>query len=116
MAKKKAVKKPVKKAKKKPEPFCYVRRVLDAYVDMIGDTETLVADGFDEAIIGVACGNSDPVVIYDFDMCVEILRRDMSWEDALEHMSYNVTGAYVGTRTPIFIRTIDEISTEVGDV
>lgn len=113
MAKKKAVKKTAKKAKRKPEPFCYVRKVLNAYVDMIGDTETLVADGFDEAIIGVACGNSDPVVIYDFDLCVEILRKDMSHEDALEHMSYNVTGAYVGTRTPIFIRTIDEISTEV---
>ncbi|CAB4149635.1 hypothetical protein UFOVP543_13 [uncultured Caudovirales phage] len=110
MAKKKAV----KKFKKKPEAFCYVRKVLNAYVDLIEDTEVLVADGFDEAIIGIACANHDPVVIYDFDICVEILRKDMSHEDALEHMSYNVTGAYVGPRTPIFIRTIDEISNEVG--
>jgi hypothetical protein len=68
--------------------------------------EILVADGLDAAIIGVTEGVSEPVVAYDYDKCVEIFRiRDgMTEEDALEHMSFNVTGAYVGPRTPIFIR------------
>jgi hypothetical protein len=30
----------------------------------------------------------------------------MTEEDAIEHMSFNVTGAYVGPRTPLFIRFI----------
>lgn len=68
--------------------------------------ELLLADGFDEAIVGVTYGYMENQIVYDFDKCVEILMRDMSEEDALEHMSFNVTGAYVGERTPIFVRTI----------
>ena len=108
MAKKK-VKKKVKKT-----GICLVRKVLDNYVDIVGDEEMLVADGFDEAIIGVTYGYGDQVVVYDWDACIEILRKDMSHEDALEHMGYNVTGAYVGERTPQFVRFIDSIQDEYG--
>lgn len=82
-----------------------MRALVDEFADNYGDEGMLVADGFDAAIIGVTEG-MEPVVVYDWAKCVEILQKDMSEEDALEHMSFNVTGAYVGPRTPIFIRTL----------
>jgi hypothetical protein len=82
--------------------------VMRALVDELADGEMLVADGLDAAIIGITEGVSEPVVAYSYDKCIEIFRtRDgMTEEDALEHMSFNVTGAYVGKRTPIFIRLL----------
>lgn len=70
------------------------------------DEETLTADGFDAAIVGIT--NSSPVrVIYEYDTCVRVLMTDgMSEEDALEHMSFNVTGSYVGEHTPVFIHSL----------
>lgn len=99
-----------KKVKKPADPDVAhgktMRRLVDDFADNLGDGEMLVADGFDAAIIGVteAC---EPTVVYDWDKCVELLRKDMSEEDAIEHMSFNVTGAYVGPRTPIFIRLLN---------
>lgn len=80
-----------------------MRKLIDEFADNLGDDEILVADGFDAAIIGVT-ESTEPVAVYDWDKCIEILRKDMSEEDALEHMSFNVTGAYVGKRTPLFVR------------
>ena len=100
-----------KKAIKFVDPFELegkrLRALVDDFADNLGDGEMLVADGFDAAIIGITEDN-EPTVVYDWDMCVEILRvRDeMKEEDAIEHMSFNVTGAYVGSRTPIFIRYV----------
>jgi len=71
--------------------------------------DSLVADGFDEAIIGYAYRLSDPVVIYDRAKCIEILMRPeadgqgMDYEEACEYFSFNVEGAYVGPSTPMFI-------------
>ena len=71
------------------------------------EDELLLADGFDEAIVGVTYSYSSNKLIYDYDKCIEILTRDMSEEDAIEHMSFNVTGAYVGEHTPIFIKLVE---------
>jgi hypothetical protein len=34
--------------------------------------------------------------------CLDILKQDMTEEDALEHFYYNVHGSYVGDQTPIW--------------
>ncbi len=83
-------------------------KALRALVDEHADGEMLVADGLDAAIIGISEGVCEPVVAYSYDKCIEIFRvRDgMTEEEALEHMSFNVAGAYVGPRTPIFIRLL----------
>ena len=74
-------------------------------VEMLEDIEeeTLTADGFDAAIVGIT--ESFPIrVIYDQDTCIRVLIADgMSEEDALEHFTFNVAGGYVGEHTPIFI-------------
>lgn len=69
-------------------------------VESYEDEDFLIADGFDEAIIGV--DEHSMRVIYSVSKCIEILMKDMSEEAALEHFSYNVSGAYVGEKTPIW--------------
>lgn len=105
MAKKRVSKKPIKFTDPYELEGKRLRAIVDDFADNFGDGEMLVADGFDAAIIGIT-ESGEPTVVYDWDMCVEILRvRDgMTEEDAIEHMSFNVTGAYVGSRTPLFIR------------
>ena len=69
-------------------------------------SETLVADGLDEAIIGIGRQFNKNLVIYDEDKCIKILmeRDGMSEEEAIEFFEFNVVGAYVGDHTPIFVR------------
>ena len=62
----------------------------------------LSADGFDDAVIGVATDFTEPRLIYSVSKCLEILQKDMSELDALEYFTYNVSGAYVGEQTPIW--------------
>lgn len=68
----------------------------------------LKAEGFDDAIIGIAsrCGQND-IIAYDVSKCLTILqeRDGMDYEEALEFFEYNVIGAYMGENTPIFINT-----------
>jgi len=68
--------------------------------------EALMADGFDEAILGISqrVGMED-VVAYDRDKCISVLmdRDGMSSEDAVEYFEFNVAGAYMGENTPVFI-------------
>jgi hypothetical protein len=71
------------------------------------DEGILFADGFEEALIGVSTQfNRGPVALYDWDKCVELLmKRDgMDYDQAVEFMDFNVTGAWVGEKTPAFAR------------
>ena len=66
----------------------------------------LFADGFDDALVGVGQQFNNVIAVYDYERCIEILvddNHDMSDEEAREYFEYNVIGAYVGERTPIFI-------------
>ena len=67
--------------------------------------ETLKADGFDDAILGVVERCSQPTLIcYDYRKCVEILMgKGMDEDEAAEWMSFNVVGAWVGEYTPVFL-------------
>lgn len=81
------------------------------------NSETLFANGFDEALIGVGVQFSREVAIYDYVKCVEVLmnRYDMSEEDALEYMEFNVLGAYMGTGTPVFLIRKEKYSETMQD-
>ena len=65
----------------------------------------LMADGFEEALIGFGTRFNSPVTIYDLSKCLNILveRDGMSYDEAQEYMDFNVLGAYVGEETPIFL-------------
>lgn len=72
-----------------------IRKTLASSVDH----PLLFADGFDEAILGLWKGR----VAYSIEKILLILSRDMSLDDALEYYQFNIEGAYVGKRTPIYI-------------
>lgn len=74
--------------------------MINEIIEKYEDETFLKADGFDEAIIGI--DETTMRLIYSVSKCIEILMRDMSEEDALEHFSFNVSGGYVGEKTPIW--------------
>lgn len=66
--------------------------------------DALLADGFDAALIGIGRRISQPsLAIYSRKKCIEILSKEMSYEDAEEYFEFNVSGAWMGPNTPIFI-------------
>jgi hypothetical protein len=74
--------------------------MIDKIIEQYQDETFLKADGFDEAIIGV--DETTMRLIYSVSKCIEILMRDMSEEDAMEYIRFNVIGGYVGEKTPIW--------------
>lgn len=77
--------------------------------------EALFADGFDDAIIGYVINHHhNAVVVYDYQKCVRILIEEgLTEEDALDHLSFNTLGAYVGENTPLFVWRADiEVKTD----
>jgi hypothetical protein len=72
------------------------------------DPDLLLMDGFDDCIIGICESfGSVPVVAYDYDRVLANLQASgMTYEEAVEYHEFNQAGAYVGERTPVFIRRI----------
>jgi len=79
---------------------------LDELIERYGEGELLIADDLDDAIIGVVNDfNSPPRVAYSTTKVIEILMKsyDMDYTEAIEYFSFNVSGAYVGEKTPIWV-------------
>lgn len=73
------------------------------------DEEMVLADGFDDAIIGyVEIAGGSTLALYDREKCIKVLmqRDKMSRADANEFFDFNVVGSYVGDRTPAFATII----------
>jgi hypothetical protein len=69
-------------------------------LELYGDEEFLLADGFDNAIIGF--DEQSWRVIYSVRKCINILMDDMDEREAIEFFAFNVSSAYVGEKTPIW--------------
>lgn len=78
---------------------------LEEILENYGDVEFLKADGFDDAVIGIE--QTMYRLVYDIDKMVRILieRDGMTDEEAFEFLDYNVIGAYVGEKTPLYIQS-----------
>ena len=63
-------------------------------------------NGYDDCIIGVGtrCGMTD-VFIYDkHKMITKLVRKDdMTYDEALEFIDFNIAGAFIGEDTPILV-------------
>jgi len=76
--------------------------------DHIGEInpEARLADGFEEAYIGI-CERfgQDALAAYDYEKCIRILmdRDGMDEDEAIEYFDFNVIGAWAGEGTPVFI-------------
>jgi hypothetical protein len=74
-----------------------IEKILETY----DDASFMKADGFDNAIIGVY--EVDMRFIYSLSKCIDILKKDgMNYEEAREFFDFNVSGSYVGEKTPIW--------------
>lgn len=76
--------------------------MLEEFLEMYSEEEILTADGFDDAIIGVDINSMR--VIYSVTKVIEIIMKDpdISEGDAYEHFEFNIAGAYMGEKTPIW--------------
>jgi hypothetical protein len=76
--------------------------LLNEIMDNYPDDNFLIADGFNNAIIGV--DEQSMRLVYSVSKCIAILIEEegMTEEDAMEHFSFNVSGSYVGEQTPIW--------------
>jgi|LauGreSuBDMM15SN_2_FD.fasta_scaffold403017_1 hypothetical protein len=62
-------------------------------------------DYLDEAIVGVVTRIGLEAVCYSTEKVIEILMQhsDMTEEEAIEYMEFNMKGAWVGETTPVFL-------------
>jgi hypothetical protein len=81
-----------------------LQRIVEAYG---GDEDILKVDDFDDCVVGITA-TTPRRLIYDYDKMIYTLTSEISRIDAIEHLEYNVLGAYVGEHTPIYLTGLDE--------
>jgi hypothetical protein len=75
--------------------------MLEKILERYQDEQILKADGFDGAIIGIE--ESSMRLIYSIDKCIKILMgQGMDMTESIEYFEFNVSGSYVGEKTPIW--------------
>lgn len=84
----------------------------DAVVSFLEDvTEgAIVYDGFEDAFIGFAERCASPgVAVYSYERMIQVLmgRDDMTYEEAVEFIDFNVLGGWVGEKTPYVLTGFD---------
>jgi hypothetical protein len=68
------------------------------------DQEILIANGFEEAFMGVAVQFDNHIPIFSKSKCLDILiSQGMSYDEAVEFFDFNVQNAWHGSNTPAFI-------------
>lgn len=86
-------------------------KVLE-FIDMYGDEEhkndILLADGLDEAFLGLAHRDGEhgkQVAVYGIYSCIYTLQwsNRWTWEEAEEYFHHNTRWTYVGEYTPMYI-------------
>lgn len=82
-----------------------MKQVLNKIIDAYPDEQFLKADGLDEAVIGVE--EDEMRLVYSVDKCIEIfMTQGMEYDEALEFFDYNVRGAWMGDKTPIWVKLL----------
>lgn len=86
------------------------RELIQEYLEQ-RDENALLADGFDDALIGFAQRINEPLLaVYSYQLIIDILmKRDgMSYDEAEEYADFNILGSWMGPQTPIFVMPIEE--------
>lgn len=75
--------------------------MLEKILEQYEDEQILIADGFDDAVIGIE--ENTMRLIYSVEKCINILmEQGMDMTEAVEYFDFNVSGSYVGEKTPIW--------------
>jgi len=80
---------------------------LDEHMGLIDkiaklDPKILLADGYDDCLIGLTFREGELVALYSAERIIEKLSEDMTIEEAYEYFEFNIEGSYVGVKTPMF--------------
>jgi hypothetical protein len=89
-----------------PKPPTAAEMQEEWLLDATDGEGCMVADGFEDAFLGIAAVPSGGfVAVYDMVKCWDILetRDGMTPDEAQEYFSFNVLSAYVGPNTPLFV-------------
>ena len=67
--------------------------------------ETLLADGWDFALIGLSERKGHVLAVYDANRIIRTLmaRDGMDEMSAIEYFEFNINGAWVGEGTPVYV-------------
>ena len=80
----------------------------DHLMKILEEEECLTADGFDSALVGCTYG-ANVVAVYDINKMVETLMEEgADYEDAVDFLDYNVVGAYLGEKTPLYVNFVTQ--------
>lgn len=82
------------------------RRAIDEYFHNVAETEAIVFDGLDAAILGVAEQHAGvgPLVAYSMSKIIGCYEsQGMSYEEAVEFFTHNCQCLGVGEGTPIIV-------------
>lgn len=74
--------------------------------------EVVSCEGFDDCIMGIAVGqHNKAVLVYDRDRIIQKLmfKDGMSRDEAIEFFEFNISGAFVGDSTPLYVTSIKTI-------
>lgn len=75
--------------------------------ERIEESDALFADGFEAALVAIGDQAMHEVAIYDRQKCLAILvGQGMTADEALEYFEFNVSGSWVGERTPVFVEGV----------
>lgn len=78
-------------------------KLLKNIIETYPEEEFLVATGFDDALIGVEVESGR--LVYSVPKCIDILMHEHKMDDetAIDFFHYNVSGSFVGDKTPIWV-------------
>jgi hypothetical protein len=92
----------IKKLRQQVRKISYSAATKDQIEEI--NPAALFIDAMDEAIVGYAIQWGSPaLVVYDAEKIIEILSKDMGYEEAVEYFSFNIECAYVGPGTPLIL-------------
>jgi len=84
---------------------------IDKKQELLADINPniLTVDGHDNALIGYVEVFNKAIAVYDKDLVIKNLEKDMTYEEALEYFDFNIKGAYMGETTPAFLTTFNSL-------
>ena len=77
------------------------KEILEELAEL--NPDAIIYPEYEDALIGIINKCHNYTAIYSTRECIEILKRDMSEEDAWEYFSYNTLGTNLGDNTPSFL-------------
>lgn len=75
---------------------------IDDILEQYPDEEFVILDGLDSAVVGIDA--NELRLIYSVQLIIKkLVKQGLSEDDAHEWFAYNILGAYMGPKTPIYL-------------